>query len=391
MDETYIEVDMDKEWIIPNKMFFSKCNWTPFSGQKVKGYIRRVVLNKKTVYIDGEIMGMEGKIVTPNVEIIESDEPKVTTIDINENKGDYIKLVLDNLISVDQFNKDMLRQLFKTASDIKKKNIVYNKLDGKLVASIFYEPSTRTSSSFNAAVQKMGGKIIEIKSDLASVKKGESIQDTIQTLQCYCDMIILRSPKQNDIYQALKVAKIPIINAGNGDGEHPTQALLDIYTIREEKGTVNGLTITFFGDLKYSRTVHSLIKLLALYNVRINYVSPEQLKLPNELILDAIEQNFYNLNDIEIVLQKTDILYVTRIQKERFSSSDQYNDVIKTGKYKLTPQLLTNAKSDIVIMHPLPRVDEISYEVDDDPRAAYFRQMENGLYIRMALLNYIRK
>jgi carbamoyl-phosphate synthase/aspartate carbamoyltransferase/dihydroorotase len=266
-------------------------------------------------------------------------------------------------------------------------------LSGKVISSVFYEPSTRTSSSFNAAVQKLGGKLIEIKSELSSVQKGESVKDFMRTMECYSDLIILRSSNQDDIFMAEEITKVPLINAGNGDGEHPTQALMDIYTIREEKGTANNLTITMYGDLKYSRTVHSLVRLMSVYNVKINYVSPEQLKMPIEIIEElrskGIEQIEYNLDEIENVLEKTDVLYMTRIQKERFDNIDEYNDIIINNKYILTPQMLNKAKDDIIIMHPLPRVDEISEEVDNDPRAAYFRQMENGLYLRMALLDHM--
>ena len=215
----------------------------------------------------------------------------------------------------------------------------------------------------------------------------------MRTMECYSDLIILRSSKQKDIYMAEEITKIPLINAGNGDGEHPTQALLDIYTIREEKGTANNLTITLYGDLKYSRTVHSFVRLMSVYNVKINYVSPKQLRIPSEIMdemaLKNIEQTVYDLEDIEDLLVKTDVLYMTRIQRERFDDIDEYNDIIINNKYCLTPQMLNKAKDDIIIMHPLPRVDEISEEVDNDPRAAYFRQMENGLYLRMALLEHM--
>ncbi len=404
LDETYIEIDMDKEWIIPERLRETKCDWTPFEGYKVRGYVRRVVLNGNLVYIDDKVLDKRyGKLVLPckgQIQLTNISEEKKDKkqnkkrLEIEMDNVDK-KLNLHDIISVKHFNKDMLRTLFITASDIKKKiknndSSIQTRLNGKVIGSIFYEPSTRTSCSFNAAVQRLGGRVIEIKADQSSVQKGESLEDFMRTMECYCDLLILRSSKQQDIYDAAKVIKIPIINAGNGDGEHPTQALLDIYTIREERGTVNFLTITFCGDLKYSRTVHSLARLLGLYKVRINYVSPKQLKMPANIIEELdMEQNEYDLNQLEDVLPKTDVLYMTRIQKERFKSQEEYEDVMSNGKYKLTPEMMNKGKSDMVVMHPLPRVDEISMEVDSDPRAAYFRQMENGLYLRMALLSHI--
>jgi len=400
IDKTYIEVDLEKEWILPKKMKETKCNWTPFTGFKVKGCVRRVVLNNRTVYIDGEILGeSSGK----NVEPISYVEENTILYNVPQKKIEEKKIIskrlnLGNIITVEQFNRDILRELFKTASNMKKRvkngdKTLLDVLSGKVISSIFYEPSTRTSSSFNAAVQKLGGKLIEIKAEQSSVQKGESIKDFMRTMECYSDLIILRSSKQEDIYMAEEITKIPLINAGNGDGEHPTQALLDIYTIREEKGTANNLTITLYGDLKYSRTVHSFVRLMSVYNVKINYVSPKQLRIPSEIMdelaLKNIEQTVYDLENIEDVLVKTDVLYMTRIQRERFDDIDEYNDIIINNKYCLTPQMLNKAKDDIIIMHPLPRVDEISEEVDNDPRAAYFRQMENGLYLRMALLEHM--
>lgn len=391
-DETYIEINLDKEWIIPERMRYSKCDWTPFSGIKVKGCVSRTVLNGKTVYVDGEILGKsgDGSLVKPNKKIlnVEKVDNKKTLLRI-DNSQSNIELKLSNVITTKDFTKDMLRKLFTKASFIKRNMSlpsISQKLDGKIIGSIFYEPSTRTSCSFNAAVQKMGGKIIEVKANNSSVQKGESIEDFIKAMECYCDLNIIRSNRQNDITRLLNICQKPLINAGNGDGEHPTQALLDIYTIREERGTVNGLTITFYGDLKYSRTVHSLVRLLALYNVRINYISPLELKIPSNLKeeMGHIEQNEYYLDEFTNVLKKTDVLYMTRMQKERFSILDE-----NVKNYGLTSQHLTVAKNDLVIMHPLPRVDEIDKEIDDDPRAAYFRQMQNGLYIRMAILDSI--
>jgi carbamoyl-phosphate synthase/aspartate carbamoyltransferase/dihydroorotase len=395
MDDTYIEVDLDAEWIVPKKLKYTKCDWTPFEGKKLKGVVRRVVLRNKTVYLDGQIVGEKnGRIVLPQKDVIISNtDEKVNkniqldVFDKDDEKEDK-KLVLGDVIEVKNFTRNMLRELFQTASDMKKrvKNndlTLLNTLKGKIIGSVFYEPSTRTSCSFDTAIKRLGGQVVDIKAEHSSVQKGETIEDFMRTMESYCNAVILRSPSQDDIYKAKSVMKIPLINAGNGDGDHPTQALLDVFTIREEKGTANNLTITFYGDLRYSRTVHSLARLMQVYNVKINYVSPPELRMPENIIneLDCQQQE-YNVEDLQKVLPKTDVLYVTRIQKERFSGE------IKK-KYQLTPESLTHCKSDMIIMHPLPRVDEISYEIDNDPRAAYFRQMENGLYLRMALLEHI--
>lgn len=395
IDETYIEIDLDTKWTIPKKLKYTKCDWTPFEGMKVCGLVRRVVLHNKIVYLDGEIVGDRGigKIVIPSENnMLESFQDKVIVsplkIENKNHKTTSDKLVLNSIIGVEEFDRNMLRKLFQTASDMKKR--VKNKdlslleiLKGRIITSVFYEPSTRTNCSFSSAIKRLGGDVLEIKSENSSIKKGESIEDFMRAMECYSDLVILRSPTQEDIYRAKKVMKIPLINAGNGDGEHPTQALLDIYTIREEKGTANNLTITFYGDLKYSRTVHSLAKLLNVYDVRINYVSPEELRIPKDIMrVVTNKQEEYSLEKLEEVLPKTDVLYMTRIQKERFTGDI---DV----KYQLKPEMLNNCKSDMIIMHALPRNDEISSDIDDDPRASYFRQMENGLYVRMAILYHI--
>jgi aspartate carbamoyltransferase len=268
-----------------------------------------------------------------------------------------------------------------------KKTGSWDLLKGKVLANVFYEPSTRTSSSFHAAMLRLGGTVISVNETSSSVAKGESLPDTIRTLECYSDLIVLRHPQAGAAQLAASHARVPIINAGDGIGEHPTQALLDAFTIREELGTINGLRITMVGDLKNGRTVHSLVHLLSLYSIaQLNYVSPESLKMPSaildELDKKGIPQREYR--SLEEVLPHTDVLYVTRIQKERFASEEEYLAV--KGTYVVTPEMLSHAKSNMVVMHPLPRVDEISPEIDSDPRAAYFRQMENGMYIRMALL-----
>jgi aspartate carbamoyltransferase len=263
----------------------------------------------------------------------------------------------------------------------------FDLLKGKILANLFYEPSTRTSSSFTAAMERLGGSVIPINEvQYSSVSKGESLPDTVRTLECYADVIVLRHPEIGSVAKAAKFTEKPIINAGDGVGEHPTQALLDLFTILEEMGKVDGLTITLLGDLKYGRTVHSLARLLTLYGVKLNYVSPKALAMPDDVIVEVEEQNIPQKQyfSLEPVLADTDVLYITRVQKERFDDLAQYEAV--KNEFVITNEVMKEAKDNMIVMHPLPRVTEISMDFDSDPRAAYFRQVEYGLYVRMALL-----
>jgi aspartate carbamoyltransferase catalytic subunit len=295
-----------------------------------------------------------------------------------------------HILSVAQFARTDLEYIFTVAEEMRtmvERVGTFDLLKGKILTNLFYEPSTRTSSSFTAAMERLGGSVIPINEvKYSSVAKGESLPDTIRTLECYSDVIVLRHPETGAAATAARYAHKPVINAGDGTGEHPTQALLDLFTIREELGRLEGLTVTMLGDLKYGRTVHSLSRLLALYHATLNYVSPEVLRMPQYIVAElgkfGMEQNEYT--GLEPVLAKTDVLYVTRVQKERFEDLSVYESV--KGAYIITPETMKDAKRDMVLMHPLPRVGEISMELDDDPRAAYFRQMEYGLYVRMALL-----
>lgn len=295
-----------------------------------------------------------------------------------------------DILSVKQFTRQDLEYIFGVAHEMREmvqRVGSFDLLKGKILANLFYEPSTRTSSSFTSAMERLGGSLIPINEvHYSSVAKGESLPDTVRTLECYADVIVLRHPEVGASAQAAKYARKPIINAGDGIGEHPTQALLDLFTISEELGEVDGLTVTMLGDLKYGRTVHSLARLLSLYEVEINYVSPEILKIPLEIIDEVDKKGVPQAESstLEPVLPRTDVLYVTRVQKERFEELSDY-ELVKSA-FIITPKTLTIAKERMIIMHPLPRVGEISMEVDDDPRAAYFRQMEYGLYVRMALL-----
>ena len=295
-----------------------------------------------------------------------------------------------DILSVSQFSREDLEYIFGVAKEMRamvERVGTFDLLKGKILANLFYEPSTRTSSSFLAAMERLGGSVIPINEvHYSSVAKGESLPDTIRTLECYADVIVIRHPEVGSAEIAAKYARKPVINGGDGIGEHPTQALLDLFTIREELERIDGLTVTLLGDLKNGRTVHSLARLLSLFVVRVNYVSPEILRMPpalvEELKAKGLPQKEYT--ELEPVLAETDVLYVTRVQKERFENPETYERV--KGAYVITPEMLRQAKDEMIVMHPLPRVGEIIMEVDDDPRAAYFRQMEYGLYLRMALL-----
>jgi aspartate carbamoyltransferase catalytic subunit len=295
-----------------------------------------------------------------------------------------------DILSVRQFSPDVLAYVFGVADEMRTLVDRFGSADllqGKIMANLFYEPSTRTSSSFMAAMQRLGGQVIPINSvQFSSVSKGESLADTVRTLECYADVIVLRHPEVGAAADAAKWAHKPIINAGDGVGEHPTQALLDAYTIRQELGTMSGLTVGMLGDLRFGRTVHSLTRLLLNRDVTFRFVSPRLLRMPQEIReeVEAAGDTFTEHEDVHEVIGEVDVLYVTRVQKERFTDLSQYERV--KGVYTITPELLESAKEEMVVMHPLPRVGEITYEVDDDPRAAYFRQMQNGVYIRMALL-----
>ncbi|HEX9618429.1 MAG TPA: aspartate carbamoyltransferase [Anaerolineales bacterium] len=295
-----------------------------------------------------------------------------------------------DILSVKQFARADLDYIFAVAHEMREmvqRVGTFDLLKGKILANLFYEPSTRTSSSFTSAMERLGGSVIPINEVIySSVSKGESLPDTVRTLECYADVIVLRHPEVGASALAAQYAQKPIINAGDGIGEHPTQALLDLFTIVEELGEVDGLTVTMLGDLKYGRTVHSLARLLSLYDVRLNYVSPEILRMPPEIIAELEEKvipqaEHYTLSE---ALPESDVLYVTRVQKERFADQEVYESV--KAAFVITAETLSQAKDRMIVMHPLPRLTEISMDVDADPRAAYFRQMEYGLYVRMALL-----
>jgi aspartate carbamoyltransferase catalytic subunit len=296
-----------------------------------------------------------------------------------------------DILSVSQFDTAKLEFIFARAVEMRELVETVGGTDllkSRVLACLFFEPSTRTSASFIAAMERLGGSVIPITQGVqfSSVSKGESLPDTIRTLEQYADVIVLRHPEIGSAQVAADYAQAPIINAGDGTGEHPTQALLDLFTIQQELGTLDGLKIAMVGDLRYGRTVHSLTKLLLHYDVSLRFVSPEILRLPLTIMNEVIDsgKNARETHDVADVIENADVLYVTRVQKERFTDLSLYEGV--KNQYEITPELMAKAKEKMVIMHPLPRVGEIHYAVDKDPRAAYFRQVKNGMYIRMALL-----
>lgn len=318
-------------------------------------------------------------------------QPTTAVEDLFEGLPNGNEFYGKDILAVSQFNRGNLTYLFELAErmrDVVEERGGIELLKHRVLATLFYEPSTRTSSSFIASMERLGGSVIPITQGVqySSVSKGESLPDTIRTLEQYADAIVLRHPEKGSSKIAAQYAQNPIINAGDGTGEHPTQALLDLFTILEELGTIDGLTIAMVGDLRFGRTVHSLTQLLRNYDVKLRFVSPEILRMPMDLMNEVRDAGYdvretYNIQE---VVQEADVLYVTRVQKERFSDLSQYEQV--KDYYTVDRTLLEQAKDRMVVMHPLPRVGEISYEVDSDPRAAYFRQVRNGLYIRMALL-----
>lgn len=301
---------------------------------------------------------------------------------------------MQSVISVQQFkDKKLLQKLFESAAAMQQMPIgEYPKpLKNLTLATVFYEPSTRTRLSFETALQNLGANLIttENAGEFSSAIKGESIEDTIKVINAYADGIVMRHPEAGAAKRAADVSGVPIFNAGDGAGEHPTQALLDMYTIYRNKGTFDGLKIGLVGDLLYGRTVHSLLPLLSLYDVEIFLISPKALELPDKYLEDlkAAGVPYTPLNDWTTVLDQIDVLYMTRVQKERFKLIEDYQKV--KDDFILDMPQVNQMKSDAIILHPLPRVNEITTEVDDDPRAQYFQQVRNGLFLRMSLLNYV--
>ena len=295
-----------------------------------------------------------------------------------------------SLIDVLDLTVAEIDELIECAQDIIENPKKYSEIcKGKKLATLFFEPSARTRLSFEAAMYELGGNVIGFSEAASSSSaKGESVADTAKTISCYADIIAMRHPKEGAPYVASINASIPVINAGDGGHNHPTQTLADLLTIYREKGRFNNLTVGFCGDLKFGRTVHSLINALSRYeNINIVLISPEELKLPSYVKKDVLKKNnipYEQTTDLEAVMPKLDILYMTRVQRERFFNEEDYLRL--KDSYILTPEKLKNAKEDLSIMHPLPRVNEISVTIDKDRRAVYFKQVLNGKYMRMALI-----
>jgi len=298
-----------------------------------------------------------------------------------------------DILHGNQFSRKEIDAVIKVASDFEKelkKKDSLTLLKGKILATLFFEPSTRTRLSFEAAMQRLGGGVISMASaESSSAAKGETVADTAKTVSQYADVIVIRHPRIGSAKEAADAAPIPVINAGDGAGQHPTQALLDIYTIHKELGSLKNLVVSMVGDLKNGRTVHALVELLSLFQTRLYFVSPSTLRMPEEIAshLRGKGIEVVETEDLIEAASKSDLLYMTRIQKERFENLSEYERV--KGLFIIDGEFLKKLKKKITILHPLPRVDEISQEVDSYPGAAYFRQVRNGIFVRMALLSMI--
>lgn len=295
-----------------------------------------------------------------------------------------------DIISIEDFSREEIDYILKISKSMEQlASKGSDILKGRILATLFFEPSTRTRLSFEAAMLKLGGSNIGFAQvDSASVKKGENLADTVRTVENYADVIAMRHPLDGAAKLAAEFSKVPIINGGSGSEEHPTQALLDLYTVQKEKGKIDGLKIAIVGDLRYGRTVHSLAYALSLYDVELQLIAPESLRMRRE-ILRTIQNKISvaESSNLEMVIPQTDVLYVTRIQKERFPDPAEYAKV--KGVYRVDLKTLVGAKKDLIILHPLPRVDEIASEVDSTPQARYFQQVWNGIVVRMALLGLV--
>lgn len=305
------------------------------------------------------------------------------------------RLSSKDVLRADQFGLDEIDRIFEAARRYEAAldaGEVLDELRGKVLATLFFEPSTRTRLSFEAAMLRLGGRVISVaEAKSSSAAKGESLHDTIKTVEGYADVIVLRHPRIGAAAEAARATDVPILNAGDGAGQHPTQSLLDLYTIVKEQGKVDGLTIALAGDLKNGRTVHSLADLLANYDVEFVFASPDALRMPNEIV-ERLRAGGISIRETESLtdaIPACDVLYMTRIQRERFADSGEYERL--KDAYVLTRDMFSAARESITIMHPLPRVNEIATDVDDHPGAAYFRQAANGVPIRMALLAMVTR
>ena len=294
-----------------------------------------------------------------------------------------------SLISIQDFSKEEILHILELAKGFEE-NPSSKILDGKVIASLFFEPSTRTRLSFETAINRLGARVIGFSdASNTSVSKGETLNDTIHMVSNYVDLIVMRHPLEGSARFASEVASVPVVNAGDGANQHPSQTLLDLYTIMQTQGTLDGLTINMVGDLKYGRTTHSLLQALSHFNTKFIFTAPEELKMPTEYkkFLDAKGIEYYETTSLENGLNDCDILYMTRVQQERFTDLMEYEKV--KDVYKLEASMLGHVRDNMKILHPLPRVGEITEDVDDTKYAYYFKQAENGLYVRMAIISYL--
>jgi aspartate carbamoyltransferase catalytic subunit len=291
-----------------------------------------------------------------------------------------------SLVSITDYNKEEYLRILDLAEEFEG-NPTQNVLNNKLVATLFFEPSTRTRLSFESAVNRLGGKVIGFSdSNSTSITKGETLKDTIKIVSSYCDLIVMRHPLEGSAKYASEISCVPIINAGDGANQHPTQTLLDLYSIKKTQGTLENLNIFMIGDLKYGRTVHSLLMAMSKFNATFYFISPVELRLPEEykLYLDNVGLKYYEQRDFTDIIDKADIIYMTRVQKERFSDPIEYEKT--RNAYVLRNSMLKTTRANLKILHPLPRVNEISEDVDDNPKAYYFGQAQNGIYVRQAII-----
>lgn len=291
-----------------------------------------------------------------------------------------------SLVSIDDLSTDEILRILDLAAEFEIKP-VQNLLDKKVIATLFFEPSTRTRLSFESAINRLGGKVVGFSdATISSITKGETLNDTIRTVNNYCDLIVMRHPIEGSARFASEISTVPVINAGDGANQHPTQTLLDLYSIRKTQGTLKNLNIFMVGDLKYGRTVHSLMMAMSRWNATFNFISPEELKMPDEfkLYLENMGLKYYEHSDFTDIISRADIIYMTRVQRERFSDPMEYEKV--KNIYVLRDEMLKNTKPNMRILHPLPRVNEIHINVDSNSKAYYFEQALNGVYTRQAIL-----
>ncbi len=291
-----------------------------------------------------------------------------------------------SLVSINDYSKQEYLQILELAAEFEK-NPTQDLLNNKIVATLFFEPSTRTRLSFETAVNRLGGRVIGFSdSSSSSVSKGETLKDTIKIVSSYCDLIVMRHPLEGAAKYASEVSSVPVINAGDGANQHPTQTLLDLYSIYKTQGTLENLNIFLVGDLKYGRTVHSLLMAMSKFNATFYFIAPEELKMPDEykLYLDQLGLKYYEYREFAEIIDRADIVYMTRVQKERFSDPIEYEKV--KNAFVLNNSMLKNSKNNMRILHPLPRVNEISVDVDDNEKAYYFTQATNGVYARQAII-----